>query len=59
VHAFQEFDALFTIVEGVYRVNGTPQLAEGVAAVIAVTINVVVQPDQENILYHWHVDRWA
>jgi hypothetical protein len=56
VHLFQELDALFTIGEGFDRVNGTPQLDDGVVAVVAIVVNIVVQPDQEDTLYHLHVD---
>jgi hypothetical protein len=59
VHAFKKFDAVFTISEGINRVNSTSQLGDGVAAVIAVVFTMVVQPDQKDILDHLYVDSWA
>ncbi len=56
LHIFEELNTFFTISEGVDGVHCTPQLGEGVAAVIAVVFTIVVQPDEEDILDHLYGD---
>jgi hypothetical protein len=36
--------------------NGTAELTDGVATIIVVVIDVIVQPDQEDILDHLNID---
>jgi hypothetical protein len=51
----KEIDALISIIECMDGVDNASQLADCVATVFALNIDVVVQPNHEDILHHFNV----
>ncbi len=50
-----EIDALINISKRVDTVDNTLQLSDCIAVIGVVVVDVIVQPDQENVLYHLDV----
>jgi hypothetical protein len=55
-HAVEKVDAFITVGKYTNGINDTSKFANSVATIGAGFVDVIVQPNQKDILHHWTID---